>query len=235
MSAFEDLSFSPADFSGTTRLFPLPNLVLFPHVMQPLHVFEPRYRDLLHEALEGDRLITMATLKRGWETDYEGRPPVYPVGCLGKITAHHQLKDGASNLLLFGLCRVRLVRELPPAKTFREAQVEICQDSASAEDAISGPVLQQKLRDAFFHVLPHLPQAHEQLDQVLGGDISLGALADIIGYMLDVGIREKESLLAEVNVRRRVEVLLDHLAAIAAGKQSPRSGAVEFLPDFSAN
>ena len=59
MSTFEDLSFSFEDFSGTVRLFPLPNLVLFPHVMQPLHVFEPRYRELLEDALEDDRLIAL--------------------------------------------------------------------------------------------------------------------------------------------------------------------------------
>ena len=83
MSTFEDLSFSFEGFSGRVRLFPLPNLVLFPHVMQPLHIFEPRYRHLLEDALADDRLITMAALKPGWETDYEGRPPLYPVACLG--------------------------------------------------------------------------------------------------------------------------------------------------------
>ena len=63
-------------FAGTARLFPLPNLVLFPHVMQPLHVFEPRYRQMTADALTGDRLIGLVLLKPGWEADYEGKPAV---------------------------------------------------------------------------------------------------------------------------------------------------------------
>ncbi len=62
MASFDNLSFSFEDFAGKVRVFPLPNLVLFPHVMQPLHIFEPRYRELLEDALAGDRLITMALL-----------------------------------------------------------------------------------------------------------------------------------------------------------------------------
>ncbi len=68
----EDLRFDEANFSGVARLFPLPNLVMFPHVLQPLHVYEPRYRALLEEALDDDRLIAMAVLAPGWENDYEG-------------------------------------------------------------------------------------------------------------------------------------------------------------------
>ena len=55
-----------SDFAGTARLFPLPNLVLFPHVMQPLHIFEPRYRQMTADALAGDRLIAVVLLKPGW-------------------------------------------------------------------------------------------------------------------------------------------------------------------------
>ena len=234
MSAHDEFSFSAAQFSGTTRLFPLPNLVLFPHVMQPLHVFEPRYRDLLAEALAADRLITMAILRPGWEADYEGRPPVFPVCCLGKVVVHHRLESGAFNLLLFGLCRVRLLDELPPSKSYREARAEICQDISTPEDALLGPSLQRRLREALERLLPHLPQAQEQVEQVLGTDISLGALTDIISYVLDIGLAAKERLLAEINVRRRAEMLLEHLSAAAAEK--PRApGPLSFLPDFSAN
>ena len=83
----DELAFVPEQFSGRARLFPLPNLVLFPHVVQPLHVFEPRYVDLLHDALEDDRLIAMSLLEAGWEKDYEGRPALYPTACLGRISA----------------------------------------------------------------------------------------------------------------------------------------------------
>src|SRR5947208_17093988 len=95
-----------ADFSGTARLFPLPNLVLFPQVVQPLHVFEQRYRQMTADALAGDRLIAMALLRPGWEADYDGRPAIHPVACLGRVVADQRLDDGRYNLLLRGLARV---------------------------------------------------------------------------------------------------------------------------------
>jgi Lon protease-like protein len=84
----EDLNFDPTSFSGVARLFPLPNLVLFPHVMQPLHIFEPRYRAMVEEAVAGDHLITLATFSPGWEKGYEGRPPLKPIACLSRIRTH---------------------------------------------------------------------------------------------------------------------------------------------------
>lgn len=233
MSIDSDFSLSPTDFCGTTRLFPLPNLVLFPHVMQPLHVFEPRYRDLLRDALAGDRLVTMAVLEPGWEKDYEGRPALFPIGCLGKIAAHHPLEDGSSNVLLYGLWRVRLVEELAPTKSYREARVQVCEDTSTAEDTATWPALQRRLRETFLRILPHLPQAREQWDHVLGSSISLGALTDIIGYVLDAELGPKKLLLAEVNVRRRAELLLEHLAAV--GSLATATARPDSLPHFSEN
>src|SRR5205085_1976564 len=92
-------------FSGMARLFPLPNVVLFPQVVQPLHIFEPRYREMTADALADDRLIAMALLQPGWEADYEGRPPIHPICCLGRIFAEKHLPDGRYNLLLRGLTR----------------------------------------------------------------------------------------------------------------------------------
>src|SRR5690348_13006239 len=111
MPSFQDLSSSLEAFAGGVRLFPLPNLVLFPHVMQPLHIFEPRYRSLLEDALSADRLIAMAVLEPGWESDYEGRPPLSSMACLGRVATYRRLPDGTYNLLLLGLQRIKLVRE----------------------------------------------------------------------------------------------------------------------------
>jgi len=232
MSTFEDLSFSFEEFSGTVRLFPLPNLVLFPHVMQPLHIFEPRYRQLLEDALEGDRLIAMAMLKPGWEEDYEGRPPLYPVACLGRIATYHRLEDGTYNILLLGLRRVRLLRELEPQRGFRRAEVELCEDYFPPQQDPERSHVQRELRDAFLQVLPTLPEAQEQVDQLLGSDVSLGVLTDVISYMLDIAVPKKQVLLAEADVRRRAEILLSHLSTAAIKEASDR---VAFPPQFSAN
>src|SRR6266850_1100925 len=99
-------------FAGLARLFPLPNLVLFPHVAQPLHVFEPRYRQLTADALAGDRLVTMALLVPGWEDQYHLSPPIHPVVCVGRIHQEECLADGRYNLLLQGLSRARVAEEL---------------------------------------------------------------------------------------------------------------------------
>src|SRR3954471_16357024 len=104
-------AFSLDDFDGIVRLFPLPNLVLFPHVAQPLHIFEPRYRQLMADALDGDRLIAMATLRPGWEEEYHKRPPIHDMVCLGKIRQEKRLPDGRYDLLLQGVCRARVLEE----------------------------------------------------------------------------------------------------------------------------
>src|SRR3954470_24360560 len=94
------------NFAGGAALFPLRNLALFPHAVQPLHVFEPRYRRMTARALAGDRLIALVLLKPGWEADYDNHPAVHPVACLGRIVADQRLDDGRYNLLLRGLSRI---------------------------------------------------------------------------------------------------------------------------------
>ena len=92
-------------------LFPLPSTVLFPNVFLPLHIFEPRYRAMVADALDGDRLIGMVLLKPGYEVEYEGRPAVYPIGCAGVITHTEQLADGCYNIVLRGLEKFRVTAE----------------------------------------------------------------------------------------------------------------------------
>ncbi|MGD9903456.1 MAG: LON peptidase substrate-binding domain-containing protein [Vicinamibacterales bacterium] len=95
-------------------LFPLPTVVLFPTVFLPLHVFEPRYRQMVARALDGDRIIGMTLLRPDYEAEYEGRPPVYPVGCAGLITHVERQADGRFNLILRGLEKFRIDVEEPP-------------------------------------------------------------------------------------------------------------------------
>src|SRR5438874_10875680 len=97
--------------SDLLPLFPLPNVVLFPNVFLPLHIFEPRYRDMVADALASDRLIGMVLLKPGWERDYEGRPPVYPIGCSGVMTHAARLPHGRYNILLRGVERFRILAD----------------------------------------------------------------------------------------------------------------------------
>ncbi len=106
----------------TIPIFPLPNVVLFPNVFLPLHIFEPRYRQMVDDALNGDRIIGMVLLRPGWEGDYEGRPAVYPVGCAGVITHAERLADGRFNIVLRGMQKFRIVGE-ETTRLYREAHV----------------------------------------------------------------------------------------------------------------
>jgi uncharacterized protein len=92
-------------------LFPLPSVVLFPNVFLPLHIFEPRYRKMLEDSLHGDRIIGMVLLRPGWERDYEGRPPIYPIGCAGVITHAERLPDGRFDIVLRGMEKFRVTGE----------------------------------------------------------------------------------------------------------------------------
>lgn len=92
-------------------LFPLPNVVLFPYMTLPLHVFEPRYRKMAQDALVSHRTIGMVLLRPGWEADYEGRPPVFEHGCAGTIVGSETLADGRLNIVLKGTTRFRIGEE----------------------------------------------------------------------------------------------------------------------------
>ena len=92
----------PLNFDGQVRLFPLPDLVMFPSNVLPLHIFESRYREMLEDAMRGDQLITMATLLPGFEHEYYSRPPVAPTVCIGRVTAHKETEQGTYTFLLIG-------------------------------------------------------------------------------------------------------------------------------------
>src|SRR5436189_563019 len=114
-------------------LFPLPNVVLFPNVFLPLHVFEPRYREMVGDALAGDRLIGMVLLRPGYERDYDGRPPVYPVGCRGVMTHAERLPDGRYNIVLRGLDRFRIIAE-DHDRSYRQAAIEVLHEQTLDAD-----------------------------------------------------------------------------------------------------
>lgn len=119
-------------------LFPLPNVVLFPAALLPLHIFEPRYRAMVSDALEGERLIGMVMLRPGWEPRYDEAPAVYPIGCAGFITHADRLPDGRYNILLRGLEKFAVQQErLAGVGTgrYRVARIEPIREAPSEAGA----------------------------------------------------------------------------------------------------
>jgi len=234
MSEVDEFSFSPEEFSGIARLFPLPNLVMFPHVLQPLQIFEPRYCEMLHDALDTDRLLATALLEPGWEPDYEGRPAIARVVCLGRIISHRELEHDRHNLLLMGLRRAVVIDELPALRRYREAEVELMEDEYPASAAADRGTLRRRLLACFQQIVPKTSDAQEQIERLLGSDAPLGMLTDIVSYTLNLKMAWKQDLLAETNVDRRATALLEHLSAVLVGAV-PAGGEAGFPPDFSAN
>lgn len=147
-------------------IFPLANVVLFPGVFLPLHIFEPRYRAMVRDALAGDRIIGMALLQPGWDHDYEGHPAVYPVGCSGLITHADRLSDGRYNIVLQGLEKFRIVDE-QESPEYRRASVVALHEGLTGAD-----------RDA-------LRRERRRLEALLTPAGELGADLHLSGSMAD--------------------------------------------------
>ncbi len=221
------------DFRGLARLFPLPNLVLFPAVIQPLHIFEPRYRQLIEDALKDDRLIGMALLKPGYEADYDNNPPLYPVICLGRIHKEERLPDGRWNLLLHGLTRARIESEVDADRLYRMARVDLIpeQEVASASTAM-------ELRCRLGRETRRWFAAHEaaviQLEKLLHSDLTLGSLCDVFGFALPIAVETKQQLLEDVDVLARARRLIAHLETTPP-PEPIHAPARRFPPEFSSN
>lgn len=226
-----NVDFSLDDFSGVARLFPLPDLVMFPHVAQPLHVFESRYVEMLEDAMATDRLIATGLLLPGWETEYESRPPINPILCIGRVMSQSRTEDGRYNILLAGLSRAELIRELPPKRSFRQAKAKLIPDYEPKVECHRRAEIHRELVDCFRRFIPENQVAQQQLDEVLGDHLHLGPLTDLMAYSLPLDLSFKQMLLAEADVLQRARLLLEDLTSHAE-QHSLASG---FPPKFSAN
>ena len=196
---------------GLIPLFALPNVVLFPCAVLPLHIFEDRYKKMLADVLGGHRKIAMALLKPGWEKDYYGRPPIEPVVCLGTILSHERLSDGRHNILLQGQARARVVWEVGK-QPYRQAELELLEEEDSAESdlELARKCLASMVALDAFSALPGASQIRE----LLASDLPTGMVADLLAFRLlpDDRVEFKQLLLAESNVKSRVWRIVEAVA-----------------------
>ena len=228
-NALMDNDLDLRDFANVTRLFPLPNLVMFPHVVLPLHIFEPRYRQMTEDALAADRLITIVQITPPARGEHWTEPvPLESVGCLGKIIQHERLADGRFNLLLLGRKRVRLLREIATEKLYRIAEVDILQDQPAA---LPEDPARAELIGLFRQFFESRRKLDPDLAEFLNKPVPLGLLADIITHALDLPLALKQRLLAENSVDRRVDTIRSVLRQVTPGEGQHRP----FPPPFSVN
>ncbi|HLW69957.1 MAG TPA: LON peptidase substrate-binding domain-containing protein [Candidatus Binataceae bacterium] len=180
-----------AELPSIIPIFPLPNFVLFPGVLAPLHIFEPRYREMIADVSSSHGLIGMTMLKGNWERDYYANPDLYEIGCAGRIGAMKRLPDGRYDLILEGLAEFKVVHEMRD-HPYRTAEVEWRPVPSGRLDL--DPLAMENLRDL---LVRFLGSSAESLWRSLVEERGLrgAALINFICFHLDVNPIEKLTLL----------------------------------------
>jgi Lon protease-like protein len=210
-----------SDLPAVIPIFPLPNVVLFPGVPLPLHIFEPRYRDMVRDAAATEeRLIGMVLLRGDWRRDYYGSPQIFATGCAGRMLNIEQLADGRYNILLHGL-REFVVEEELSDLTYRRARVRW----RGLTDAVVGEECRARLDGLLRrYVRSRGPDAAKKvLDD---GDVADDLRLNFFCYALELSSVEKQALLEASSVRERAERLCDVLE-FAIGANSAQSPEID--------
>jgi len=190
----------------TIPLFPLPNVVLFPNVFLPLHIFEARYRDMVTDALAADRIIGMVLLRPGWENDYEGRPAIYPVGCAGLITHAERLPDGRFNIVLQGMEKFKVLDE-DDSRAYRLARVDSVNEQPHNGDDKDEMRLARRRLEALLVPQPKGRGSDTKVPASMADEDLVNALAQY----LELEPVEKQALLERDSLLARCRSLIELL------------------------
>ncbi|MFO0814411.1 MAG: LON peptidase substrate-binding domain-containing protein [Gemmatales bacterium] len=220
-------------FDGMARLFPLPNFVMMPHVLKGFHIFEPRYRELVEDALQKDKLIGLVMPREGWDKNYEGSFGIHTIGCLTIIHEHEKLDDGRYNLVLRGLCRIELEHELLTSTLYRQAKVKLLPDIHGVEDA----GLRKQLEADVLPWLAEEGEGREQFINLVRSSAPLGTVVDVVSFALPIPPEWKQELLELVEVHPRVKRLCELLQSVKPHRLPEESPLRQRKspPDFSKN
>lgn len=188
-------------------IFPLPNVTFFPRTLLPLHIFEPRYREMTAACLRGDRLLGVALLREGWQKDYFGQPPVHKVFGVGKIVDHDRLEDGRYNIQIEGLYRVRLIAEYP-TQPFRTGRVLVMQDAPLDGRRDQVGALRKELRRASQTLGELMPDYAPPIQAAWNAHPHPAVAVDQLAAMLVLDAYDRQSILEEPDPVRRMKLML---------------------------
>lgn len=197
------------------KVFPLPPVVLLPGAAVPLHIFEARYRAMVEAALASDGVFAMAQVLPGEEGRLAGDPALEALVTVGVIAFHEKLDDGRYNLVLAGVTRARILRELPKTHAWREVEVELVEDPAfdGAEEG--------ELRAAVLDLLARVPtEVGERLGAVVARAKG-GALADVVTSAVVSDPATRWEVLTTLDVAERLTLVTGEVLDVV-GRLKPQ-------------
>jgi ATP-dependent Lon protease len=203
-------------------IFPLPQVVLFPRALLPLHIFEPRYRAMLKDCLASHRAMAMALIHEPLESRRGGidRPAIATVCGAGIIVEHQELPDGRSNILLHGRARVR-IEELPFVPPYRRAKATILHDVPTHVPETDRAALFAAATAFVQEIAKKSPRVSFSIPRSL----EPGAVADLCAHHLVVDAKERQAILEELDQRERVRMVIAALAnqhsGLLRGQEGP--------------
>jgi Lon protease-like protein len=192
----------------TIPLFPIQDVVLFPNNSRLFQIYEPRYRAMVADALKGDRIIGMVLLRPGYEADYEGRPPVYSIGCAGVITNAELLPDGRYMVVLRGLVKFRIDSE-DQSRAYRLARVESMPEEATDEE---NAALRQRRPRLMALLAASISPGTEPPPSPLSDEDLVNAMAQ----WLDLTSNDRQELLEQRGALARSDALINLLTTKVA-------------------
>jgi len=213
-------------------IFPLSNVVLFPHLQVPLHLFEPRYRAMARDILDGPGRIGMAVVRPEHVAEMAGDPPIFPVGCAGTIQSSEKLDDGRYNIVLAGTERFRILEEVRPGPEggYRVARVELLDDVLEDSDAARVAALRSRVAELVLDLIRRTaPRRTDELPADFLRDLGDAPFVNALCNALAFDPPEKQGLLEAATIplryQRLTELLTFRLAELGA-PGSPRSGSL---------
>ncbi len=200
-------------------IFPLPNIVLFPETVLPLHIFEPRYKEMIADAMAGDQMIGITQLRPGWEADYYGTPSVYKIMGVGEITRSERWPNGRYDILLEGRARAQVLSEQLTDAGYRLAQVNILRDLPSSESDEALEIERERMLKIFHKLLMSMPEETRQaFRDDAWTDPPAGVLADLMAHLFAENAYAKQSILGELDVSRRLRLVQVQLRTLLRAK-----------------
>lgn len=215
---------TPKDIPDLIPVFPLPRALLLPRTELPLNIFEPRYLQMIEDAIQGDRVIGMIQPNEP-EENASKVPPLYQIGCAGRITTFAETGDGRYQVVLTGIARFRVIEEVSVTTPYRQCKVDY---NVFAEDLVQGIGEDEVDREALLKTLANYLAANSiEADWSGITQAPTEALVNGLSLMSPFGVREKQALLEARDLRHRAELLVAATEITLAAGEADENGTLQ--------